>query len=182
MFTEHAVFKTGSHNRLIIYQTRYKKQTIYNQKNPTMKTILLILALLPLLHIPSPAQSPAGVVYPGKSLTNRCADTLYYMTAAKVRNLLAAQDSLLHLQKINQLLTAKNAVLDSIAEYSRQMISLKEEEAVYWKQELMANDRELENCQVQNALLGERLRKMKRNRRWYWVAGGVMAGAIIIGR
>ena len=125
-------------------------------------------------------QELSGVIYPGSSYFNSGTDTVYYLTAEKIRTLLIKQDSLERVKNQLENYRKLNHYHEQQILLYRDANRLKQQEADYWRHELFSTDSLLEAKEIENTNLEFYLRKIKKNRKWYAMGGSLLGGIVVI--
>ena len=145
-----------------------------------MKKLILFTFLFKFIFIPPKAQETTGIIKPGEDFKNNTLETLYFLPRSHVIKLFnyktrAELDSI-RVDRFKDL----SRVCKSRLQYADSTITLKQNEAIYWKSQLDKTDAELLDQKKLNLQLKEENRKVKRSRIYYLVGGTVASSVIFI--
>ncbi len=140
-----------------------------------MRNLILILFIL----LSQITFGQAVKLTPGQTYTNQTTDTLYILQTKQVKELLSTVVSNeVNLEKI-QLYKQKLSLMEERNFLADSAITLKKTEAIYWHEQLLKTDQQLEAQRLQNLKLIDDRNRIRQSRIYYLLAG-VVASAVVI--
>jgi hypothetical protein len=145
-----------------------------------MKKLILFTFLFTFIFIRLKAQETTGIIKPGEYYKNDTQEALYFLPRTHVVKLFnyktrADLDSI----RVDQYKDLSR-VCESRLQDADSTITLKQNEALYWKSQLNKTDTELLDQRKLNLRLKDENRRVKRSRVYYLLGGTVVSSVILM--